>query len=94
MSRNILTVCSIQMFLLSSLLYTEAALQAHTHTRTHPSLHILGLKAVDRWVLLRGGEEPHLILQMKERRAPILIRTDDCGPSFFTVPVLRSSIRP
>ena len=39
--------------------------------------------------------EPHLILQMKERRAPILILADDaCCPSFFTVPVFRSSIRP
>ena len=36
----------------------------------------------------------HLILQMKERRAPILILTEDWGLSFFTVPVFRSSIRP
>lgn len=36
----------------------------------------------------------HLILQMKERRAPMLILTDDWLPSFFTVPVFRSSMRP
>lgn len=37
---------------------------------------------------------PHLILQMNERRAPMLILADDCWPSFFTVPVFRSNILP
>lgn len=36
----------------------------------------------------------HLILQMKERRAPMLILADDCWLSFFTVPVFRSNILP
>lgn len=36
----------------------------------------------------------HLILQMNERLAPMLILTDDWLPSFFTVPVFRSSMRP
>lgn len=37
---------------------------------------------------------PHLILQMNERRAPMLILADDCWLSFFTVPVFRSNILP
>lgn len=36
----------------------------------------------------------HLMRQMKERREPIHILMDDCCPSFFTVPVFRSRIRP
>ncbi len=32
--------------------------------------------------------------QMKERREPMHILMEDCCPSFFTVPVLRSRIRP
>lgn len=36
----------------------------------------------------------NLILQMKERREPIHMRMDDCCPSFFTVPVFRSRMRP
>lgn len=36
----------------------------------------------------------HLILQINERRAPMVILTDDWLPSFFTVPVFRSSMRP
>lgn len=38
--------------------------------------------------------DSHLILQMNDRRAPILIRADDCWPSFFTVPVFKSNILP
>lgn len=37
---------------------------------------------------------PHLILQMNDRRAPMLILADDCWLSFFTVPVFRSNILP
>lgn len=36
----------------------------------------------------------NLILQMKERREPMHMRIDDCCPSFFTVPVFRSKMRP
>lgn len=36
----------------------------------------------------------NLILQMKERREPMHMRIDDCWPSFFTVPVFRSKMRP
>lgn len=38
--------------------------------------------------------QSHLILQMNDRRAPILILADDCCPSFFTVPVFKSNILP
>lgn len=43
----------------------------------------------DQW-----SNKTNLILQINERRAPILIRADDCWLSFFTVPVLRSNILP
>lgn len=36
----------------------------------------------------------HLILQMNDRRAPMLILAEDCWLSFFTVPVFRSNILP
>lgn len=36
----------------------------------------------------------NLILQMNDRRAPIVILADDCWLSFFTVPVFRSNILP
>lgn len=36
----------------------------------------------------------HLILQMKDLREPMHMRMDDCCPSFFTVPVFRSRMRP
>lgn len=32
--------------------------------------------------------------QIKERRDPMHILMDDCWPSFFTVPVFRSRMRP
>lgn len=35
-----------------------------------------------------------LILQMKDLREPMHILMDDCCPSFLTVPVFRSKIRP
>lgn len=44
------------------------------------------------WII--NHNEPHLILQMNDRRAPILILADDCWPSFFTVPVFKSNILP
>lgn len=37
---------------------------------------------------------PHLMRQMNERREPMHILMEDCWPSFFTVPVFRSKIRP
>lgn len=40
------------------------------------------------------SQETHLILQINERRAPMLILADVCWLSFFTVPVLRSNILP
>lgn len=44
----------------------------------------------------RHAEPPatDLILQMKDRREPMHMRMDDCCPSFFTVPVFRSRMRP
>lgn len=36
----------------------------------------------------------YLILQMKERLDPMHILIEDCWPSFFTVPVFKSRIRP
>lgn len=40
------------------------------------------------------SQETYLILQINERRAPMLILADVCWLSFFTVPVLRSNILP
>lgn len=36
----------------------------------------------------------YLILQIKERLDPMHILIEDCWPSFFTVPVFKSRIRP
>lgn len=36
----------------------------------------------------------HLMRQMNERREPMHILMEDCCPSFFTVPVFKSKIRP
>lgn len=40
------------------------------------------------------GKLSHLILQMNDLRAPILILAEDCWLSFFTVPVFKSNILP
>lgn len=56
----------------------------------------------DVWIKSEMGRNPseeykvnaYLILQMKERLDPMHILIEDCWPSFFTVPVFKSRIRP
>lgn len=42
----------------------------------------------------RPDRQTHLILQMKDLLEPMHMRMDDCCPSFLTVPVFRSRMRP
>lgn len=72
----------------------EPHLQIHTGhhmdnlcIQTLISIHILG------WII-NYSVKSNLILQMNDRRAPILILADDCWLSFFTVPVFKSNILP
>lgn len=55
----------------------------------HPGTYFIINDKLDDWVQCE-----YLILQMNDRRAPILILADDCWLSFFTVPVFKSNILP
>lgn len=68
--------------------------RSHGAGRATPqSTHAHGAVGGEGW---RHAEPPatDLILQMKDRREPMHMRMDDCCPSFFTVPVFRSRMRP
>lgn len=73
--------------------------KSHTYRNTVDSecLHSLPTREgemIEVRAVFHMERGPHLILQMKERRAPMLILAEDCWLSFFTVPVFRSNILP